>query len=119
MTKKENECTKATITKHFLTNVQDRHKTKIHVTPKFATMVTGHGKTMAYFHPFKIMEQATCPFNNGYQTIDHLLYQCTLLLSPRELLRNRVLKIGNWPASKRVNNKTLKCISHIHKFNRF
>jgi hypothetical protein len=57
-------------------------------------MVTGHGKTRAYLHRFKIMEHATCPCNNGEQTVDHLLYQCTLLHTPREILRNKVFK--NW-----------------------
>jgi len=46
------------------------------------------------------MKQATCPCNNGDQTIDHLFYQCTLLHSQRELIRNKVLKIGNWPMRK-------------------
>jgi len=82
---------------------------KINVTMNFATMVTGHGKTRAYFHHFKIMEQATCPCNSGDQTIDHLLYQFTLLYSPRERLRNKVLKIGNWPTNKReLTTKHLK-----------
>jgi hypothetical protein len=73
---------------------------KINVTPNFATMVRGHGKTRAYFHHFKIMERATCPCNSGDQTIDHLLYQCTLFHTPRELVRSKVLKIRNWPTSK-------------------
>jgi hypothetical protein len=62
-------------------------------------MVAGHGKTRAYHHRFKIMEHATCPCNNGEQTIDRLLYQNPLLHTPRELLRNKVLRTGNWPAS--------------------
>jgi len=78
---------------------------KINITPNFATMVAGHGKTRAFFHHFKIMKQATCPCNNGDQTIDHLLYQCTLLHSQRELIRNKFLKIVNWPASKQELTK--------------
>jgi hypothetical protein len=77
--KERNECTKATITKQFFPNVQDRLKMKINVTPNFSAVVTGHGKTGAYFCRFKKMEQATCPYNSGDQTVDHLLYQCTLL----------------------------------------
>jgi hypothetical protein len=73
---------------------------KINVTPNFTAMVTGHGKTTVYFHRFKIMEQATCPCKNRNQTIDHLLYQCTLLHTPREFLWNRISKTGNWPANK-------------------
>jgi hypothetical protein len=63
-------------------------------------MVRGHGKTRAYLHRFKLIEHATCPCNNGEQTVDHLLYQCTPLNTPTELLRNKVLKTGNLPASK-------------------
>jgi hypothetical protein len=63
-------------------------------------IVTGHGKTRPYLHRFKITENATCPCDNGDQTIDHLLNQCTLLHTQRELLRNNVLKSGNWPVNK-------------------
>jgi len=54
-------------------------------------MVTAHGKTRAYLHQFKITENAT---------IDHLLNQCTLLQTQRELLRNNILKSRKWPVSK-------------------
>jgi hypothetical protein len=96
-----NECAKASITKQFFPNVQDRLKLKIKLTPNFTTMVTGHGNTRAYLHRFKILQHATCPCNNGEQTTDNLLYQCILLHTQRELLRNRVLKTGNWPASNK------------------
>jgi len=78
---------------------------KINITPNFTTMVAGHGKTRDYFQHLKIMKQATCPCNNGDRTIDHLLYQCTLLHSQRELIRNKVLKIVNWPVSKQELTK--------------
>jgi len=72
-------------------------------------MVTGHGKTRAYLHRFKIIENATCSCNKGDQTIDHLLNLCTLLQTQRELLRNNVLKSGKWPVSKeRLITKHLK-----------
>jgi hypothetical protein len=76
-------CPKAGRTKQFFSNVQDRLKLNINVTPSFAAMVTVHGKTRAYLHPFKILEHATCPCNKGDQTIDHLLNQCTLLQTKR------------------------------------
>jgi hypothetical protein len=63
-------------------------------------MVTGHGKTRAYLHQFKLMEHATCVCNKGDQTIDHLINQCTLFQTQRELLTSNVLKSGNWPVSK-------------------
>jgi hypothetical protein len=93
-------CTKAAITKQFFPNARDRVKLNINVNPNFTAMVTGHGKTGGYLHRFKILENATCPCNKGDQTIDHLLNQCTLLQTQRQLLRNNFLKSGNWPVSK-------------------
>jgi len=98
--KEWDNCTKAAITKQFFPNVRDRFKLNINVNPNFTAMVTGHGKTRAYLHRFKIIENATCPCDKGDQTIDHFLNQCTLLQTQRELLRNDVLKFGKWPMSK-------------------
>jgi len=65
-----------------------------------AAMMTGHGKTRAYLHRFKILENATCPCEQGDQTIDHLLYQCTLLEPQRQKMKKNAIKAGHWPASK-------------------
>jgi len=112
--KERTECMKATITKQFFPNVQDWLKMKINLTPNFTAMMRGHGKTRAYFQHFKRMEQATCSCNSGDQTIDHLLYQCTLLHTLREFLRNNVLKTGNWPANKQhLTTKHWMHFSHI------
>jgi len=100
MQKEWNECAKATVTRQFVPAVQDSLTVNTNISPNFATVVTGHGKTRAYCHRLKIMEQAICPCNNGDQAVDRLLYHCTLLHSQRELLRNKVLKVGNWPTSK-------------------
>jgi len=62
-------------------------------------MVTGHGKTRAYLHRFKLLESATCPCDKGDQMTD-LLYHCTLLQNQREILKKDILKTGNWPVSK-------------------
>jgi hypothetical protein len=62
--------------------------------------MTGHGKTRAYLHRFKLLEHATCVCNKGDQTIDHLINQCALLQTQRELLKSNILKSGNWPVSK-------------------
>jgi hypothetical protein len=80
--KKKNweEITKASLTKQFFSpNITDGLKMKTDVTPNFTAMVTGHGKTRAYLHRFKIMESAICSCSKGDQTTDHLLYRCTLL----------------------------------------
>jgi ribonuclease HI len=72
-------CTKAAITKQYFPTVQGRLKNKMRVTQNIAAMLTGHGKTKAYIYRFKIRENATCACEQGDQTIDHLLYHCSLL----------------------------------------
>jgi hypothetical protein len=65
-----------------------------------AAMVTGHGKTWAYLYHFKLLEHAMCVCKQGDQTTDHLLYHCTLLQTQRDILKQNILKTGNWPTSK-------------------
>ena len=60
-------------------NVKDRLKMINHLTPNFTAMVTAHGKTRSYLHPFKIIESPECPCAEGHQTVDHLLYDCSEL----------------------------------------
>ena len=81
-------------------SIQDRLNMKISMTLTIAVMVTGHGKTRAYLHRFRILEHATCISKHGDHTTDHLLYHCTLLDTHREVLKQNILKTGNWPASK-------------------
>jgi hypothetical protein len=64
-------------------------------------MVTGHGKTKAYLHRFKIRDTPTCPCGTGDQTIDHLLFECKLLNEERNCLKQLILKTNDWPVSKR------------------
>jgi hypothetical protein len=47
------ESPKATETEQFYPSLTDRLKSKIHITPNFTAMVSGHGKTRAYLHRFK------------------------------------------------------------------
>jgi len=69
--------------KRVFSTVHDRQKININITPIFTAMVTGNVKTRAYLHRFKILEQANCPCGNGDQTIDHLLYRCSILHTQR------------------------------------
>jgi len=72
----------------------------ISINPNFTAMVTGHGRTRAYLHRFRLINNARCPCNKEDQTIDHLIHQRTLLHTNRELLRENAQQSGNWPASK-------------------
>jgi len=57
------------------------------VTQNIAAMMTGHGKTRAYLHRFKILENATCCCEQGDQTIVHFFYQCTILETQRQKMK--------------------------------
>jgi hypothetical protein len=73
------KCDKATITKQYFSKVQDRLNMKLNITTNLAAILTGHGKTRTYLHRFKLLDHVTCVCKKGYQTIDYLRYQCTLL----------------------------------------
>ena len=88
------------VTKQFFPSISDRIKVKIKVTPNFTAIVTGHGKTRAYLHRFKLLESATCPCDTKEQTTDHLIYRCILLQQPRETLKRETSKQGIWPINK-------------------
>jgi hypothetical protein len=75
-------------------------KQKFKITQNVTAMLTGHGKTRAYLHRFKVKDNAYCVCKLGDQTIDHLLYDCNLLESQRRLLRNKVTENGQWPPEK-------------------
>jgi hypothetical protein len=83
---------------------------KISINPNFTARVTGHGRTRAYRHQFKLIDNATCLCNKEDQTVDHFIYWCTLLHANRELLRANVQQSGNWPTSKqKLTTKHLEC----------
>jgi hypothetical protein len=68
------------IPKEFFPNIKDRLNTKIILTPNLTEFVTSHGKTKSYLHRFKIIESPDCPCGGGgRQTVDHLIFDCTIL----------------------------------------
>jgi hypothetical protein len=66
---------KGRTTKEFFPDVAERLKLKINLTQNLTTIVTGHGKTRAYLHRFKIIEEPTRPCGKGDQTTDHLIFE--------------------------------------------
>jgi hypothetical protein len=69
---------KAALTKQFFPNISDRLKTKIKVTLNFTAPVTGHGKTRAYLHRFKLLENPECLCGKEEQITDRTgSYECT------------------------------------------
>jgi hypothetical protein len=80
--------------KQFFPSVEERLKKKIKITQNVAAMLTGHGRTRAYLHLFKIRDNAQCVCQHGDQTVDQLLYNCILLEAQRRILRKNVTKNG-------------------------
>lgn len=106
--------TKASITKEFFPSVKDRLDTKIKLTPHFTVFVTSHGRTKSYLHRFKIIESPDCPCGGGSQTIDHLIYDCSILQEERERLIGKISRHDNWPIDKRqLGNKYIKHFTHF------
>jgi len=100
--------------KQFIPVIKDRLTNKIKLTPNFTAIVTAHGKTKAYLHRFKIIESPECPCNNGNQTVEHLLYDCTKLQMEREQLIHSISNQDTWPV-----NKSDLVNKHIKQFTQF
>jgi len=68
-----------------------------------------HGNIRSYLHQLKIIDSPECPCKKDIQTIDHLIFQFEKLKYEIGMLKNSVLKAGNWPISKsELVNKNLK-----------
>ena len=79
----------------FFPKIADRLKLKINVTPKFTTMVTGHGNIKSYLFKYKINDSSICSCKRGEQTIDHILYECELVEQERDRIKAAVLRSEN------------------------
>jgi len=81
----------------------------LNLSPNVTAIMTGHGNIRSYLHRLKTIGCSECPCKHGTQTVDHLLFQCKRLKNETEMLKNSVLKVGNWPVSKsKLTNKNLK-----------
>jgi hypothetical protein len=95
------QTTKVINTRQYYPNVSQRLAIKLPISPNFTAMLTGHGKLKDYYHRFKITDDAACICNEGDQTIDHLIWDCQLLMKERNTLRKRIIaKGGRWPLNK-------------------
>jgi hypothetical protein len=77
-------------------------------------MITAHGKTRAYLHRFKIIENPEYPCSNGHQTVDHLLYDLNRLNHQRDKLIAHISKEENWPIRK--SDLVRKCLKQLIYF---
>jgi hypothetical protein len=58
----------------FFPTVEERLKLKIPMTPEYTGIVSGHGKTKAYLHTFKLIDNPMCSCNGTAQSSEHLIY---------------------------------------------
>jgi len=91
---------KVAIIKEFFPRVEIRLAVNLNLSPNVTTIMTGHGNIRSYLHRLKIILGPECPYKHGTQTVDRLMCQCKRLNNEREILKNGVLKVGNWPVSK-------------------
>ena len=106
--------TKGTLTKSFFPSVQDRLRIKIPMTKNFTTIVTGHGPIRSYFYRFKISESPECPCSGVEQTVQHLLWECSILDRQRRNFKMAIGGEGNWP----INNAEI-IKKHLRAFAQF
>jgi hypothetical protein len=67
---------------------------KIQLTQNLIAIISGHGKTRDGLHPFKIIQEPTCPCGKGDQTTDHIIYACERLTKERDKLRKMAIRIN-------------------------
>jgi len=63
----------------FFPKVEQRLKLRIPITPQFTAIVSGQGKTKAYLNTFKLIDNPICTCNEGEQSVEHLIYVCSIL----------------------------------------
>jgi len=110
------ETTKGAITKEFFPSVESRLAVNLNSSPNATTIMTGHGNIRSYLHRLKIIDSPECPCKHGTQTVDHLIFQCERLKNERDILKNSVLKKGNWPLSisELINRNFKQFIRYIN-----
>jgi hypothetical protein len=92
--------------------IKNSHKTSLH------SDCDGPRKNQGLYPSRLNLEHATCPCGKREQTIDHLLNQCLILHTQREIFKGNVLKSGNWPPRKReIISKHLKSFQLFIKSN--
>jgi len=90
---------KGAITKSFFPKTEDRLILRLNATPNFTAIITGHGNIKSYPYKYKIIDNQMCPCKKGDQTVDHILFDCSLLEQERDKLKVMVTRTENWPLS--------------------
>jgi hypothetical protein len=82
--------------------VKERLAQKISITPNLSTILTGHGRLRTYFFNFKVIGNPVCSFNEGEETVEHVIFSCSKFKTEREIMKTAVAKTGqSWPVAER------------------
>jgi len=64
---------------------------RLKATPNFTAIVTCHGNIKSYLYKYNV------PLQKSNETMDHILFDCTLLEQERDKLKAVVTRTENWP----------------------
>jgi len=90
---------------------------KMPITHELKALVTGHGKSKSYLHRFKLIDNPTCPCNEGQQTSEHIIFECNIFEAQRtSLIKQIMVSGGTWlPANDQLITKYLNTFSKFVK----
>ena len=89
-------------------------KLRINPTPNFTAIVTGHGNVKTYLYKFNIIENPKYTCDKGEQTVDHIIYSCSLQEQERDRLKAVITRSEQWPINK--NKFVLKYYKNFTQF---
>jgi hypothetical protein len=99
----------------FFPTVEQRLKLRIPITPRFTSIVSGHGKTKAYLNRLNLTDNPMCACNDGEQYVEQLIYVCKILEPDRSSMIKHVTKRGGiWPPTN--NELVTKYLNAFSKF---
>ena len=101
----------------FFPKVDQRLKLRIPITPEFTAIISGHGKTKAYLNRFKLTDNPMCPCNEREQSVEHLIYVCSILEPNRsDMIKRITTRGGIWTPQKiELVNKYLNVFTKFVK----
>jgi hypothetical protein len=86
----------------------------LNLSPNVTTIVTGHGNIRSYLHRLKITGSPECPCKHDTQTAGRLISKCKRLNNEKEILKNILLKVGNWPEGK--SELTIRNLKQLSRY---
>ena len=101
------------ICRSFFPKVEQRLKLRIPITLEFNAIVSGHRKKKAYLNRFKLTDNPMCPCIEGEQSVENLIYVCSILEPNRSDMIKHITTRGRiWPpTNNELVNKYLNAFT--------